>query len=74
MNRLYCVFQQASKNLTLFLAQKSARFRIIGQCHESHRQNLQRLSENYCFIDKSKITDLDIANRCSTMTMGHNFA
>ena len=40
----------------------------------SHHQNLQWLSEEYCIVSKIKISDLGIADSCSTVTLVHNSA
>ena len=32
------------------------------------------LSIDYCIVGKNKISDLDVADRCSTMTLVHNSA
>ncbi|KAG0723125.1 hypothetical protein GWK47_043228 [Chionoecetes opilio] len=37
------------------------------------RSGPQRLSKDYCIIDKNKISDLDVAEGCSTITLINNF-
>ncbi|KAG0715542.1 hypothetical protein GWK47_011722 [Chionoecetes opilio] len=39
---------------------------------ESHHQDLQRLSKVYCIIGKNKISDLGVADGCSTITLIYN--
>ncbi|KAG0712087.1 Bcl-2-like protein 1 [Chionoecetes opilio] len=41
---------------------------LLVQRLESHHQELQRLSKDYCIIDKNKISDLGAAEGCSTIT------
>ncbi|KAG0730191.1 hypothetical protein GWK47_028768 [Chionoecetes opilio] len=53
---------------------KSQRLCLIVQRLESHHQDLQRLSKNYCIIGKNKISDPGFAEGCSTITLIYNFA
>ncbi|KAG0693850.1 Replication factor C subunit 3 [Chionoecetes opilio] len=39
---------------------------------ESHHQDLQRLSKDYCIIGKNKISDLGVADGCSSITLIYN--
>lgn len=55
MDRLYRFIQQASKHLHLGSGSEyleSPLLRLLVQSRESHHQNLQRLSQDYCIIAK----------------------
>ncbi|KAG0717476.1 Ankyrin-2 [Chionoecetes opilio] len=51
---------------------KSQRLCLLVQRLESHHQDLQRLSKDYCIIGKNKISDLGVADGCSTITLIYN--
>ncbi len=41
---------------------------------KGHDQDIQRFREQYSIIGKKKVRELDITDRCSTMTLIHDFA
>ncbi|KAG0729139.1 E3 ubiquitin-protein ligase UBR2 [Chionoecetes opilio] len=53
---------------------KSQRLCLLVQHLESHHQDFQRLSKDYCIIGKNKISDHGFAEGCSTITLIYNFA
>lgn len=72
VNRPNCVVQKSSKRVDLGFGPGELQFQCLHflmQHFKSHHQNFQRFSEKYCFVSKSKVSDLNITNRCSAMTL-----
>lgn len=77
MNTLDCIIQQVSKLLDPGFRPEdlqSQRLRLLMQHFESQHQDLQQFHEKYSIISKNKVSDLYVANICSTTTLINNCA